>query len=203
MQCPKGCGKKLATQIVAIDACAAFGNDNGVLVCDDGSGVDEDSGGLLLNDDDIPSGSYQESCRGCKMLEESDGSEDTRIKFLSCSACKSWNGAFLASTIRNFDRCSDIDNQNGELVCKDDQIPPGAYRESCSLCELTVEDPKTLSCQCRDSSGGRQLAVLSPPDGEWNFDSCHNIDNHDGNLVCQRQDDDTNDGASRTSRDEL
>lgn len=205
MQCPRECGKNLITNVMAVNACESFGNDNGKLVCEGegtSTGNDEERRELLANAYNVPQGSYRGSCGGCHVVEK----EDVSATFLSCSACRNWKGVDYASTMV-IGECRSIGNDNGQLVCEDDTIPPGAYQDSCSDCRLMKGrgGTKVLTCRCRNSLGKKQDTLLVPPEDSTtgNFDTCQDIENENGHLVCvQGRDDDNKEGKSE-AHDEL
>eukprot|EP00298_Acanthocystis_sp_HF-20_P008406 c17664_g1_i1.p1 GENE.c17664_g1_i1~~c17664_g1_i1.p1 ORF type:complete len:101 (+),score=44.24 c17664_g1_i1:256-558(+) len=59
------------------------------------------------NSIDIPEGTYQQSCNGCSQKDD----------VLSCSQCRSPDGALVASEIQ-VTGCIKIENNNGLLFCE-------------------------------------------------------------------------------------
>eukprot|EP00756_Hemistasia_phaeocysticola_P064378 Hpha_TRINITY_DN7750_c0_g2::TRINITY_DN7750_c0_g2_i1::g.85327::m.85327 len=94
--CPKTCGTKVQTEEVLVSKCGAFGNNDGVLVCD-----------RPANAEDTPSGSYKQTCGGCEL----DGT------VLSCTHCDGEGGRPTMSVLDTARRCRDIVNVRGTLEC--------------------------------------------------------------------------------------
>lgn len=187
------------SNVVALDHCASFGNNNGQLVCEDMKGGERDlkdsstTEGMRANAENVPPGSYLESCTQCQVFED----EEEGHKVLSCMACGNWHGATYASTLR-LDSCpqtgngaNNIGNENGKLVCEGIALPKGTYQDSCRDCSVTTNQRMVLTCNCKDGSGTPNGTVLYPPeimkDGEpVGFEVCQNIENQNGQLVCVR-----------------
>lgn len=99
----------VTTNAIPVNACKAFGNANGRLVCD-----------AEPNAPDIPSGSYQDSCGGCQLVLD-DNQDGTPV--LSCTACTNSKGDVSASTLSLGEEgsCQKIGNDDGNLVCEDEE----------------------------------------------------------------------------------
>jgi len=97
--CRKPCGAQVQSSI-SISSCESrtFSNSAGHLICDEPA---------LSNSDNIPLGTYSNSCNGCSVTEE----------ILSCSQCRSPDGLLHASQV-NFSNCEGIENDNGILLCR-------------------------------------------------------------------------------------
>mmetsp|Transcript_6099 Transcript_6099/g.7495 ORF Transcript_6099/g.7495 Transcript_6099/m.7495 type:complete len:169 (-) Transcript_6099:254-760(-) len=114
-QCPKPCGAVVRSNIVHIDACEAFGNNAGKLVCDTPS-----------NEEELPDGTYLGSCEGCRLTDGEGGNA-----VLSCSACKNTKGGTDESdfTILSEGGCKVIGNDDGRLVCEDKSEEDDEFEE--------------------------------------------------------------------------
>ena len=154
--CPKSCGTLVETSI-ALDACQAFGNNGGELVCDAPS-----------NADNIPAGSYQDSCGGCSL----DGAT------LTCTHCATGGNPLHAESSIASDSCQEgehIGNANGVLQCESQSagdggrrlaeevpnaegIPEGSFASSCGGCTVDSNvgsaTEGVLTCSHCNTGGG-------------------------------------------------
>jgi len=107
-----------------IDECKNVGNAEGVLVCEDHERKLSEQ-----EAEDLPVGSYQESCRGCVFRDR-----DTPV--LSCSACKTGKGTTTSARLglaRGKHTCKNIRNVDGRLRCdryRNGELPPWAMEEN-------------------------------------------------------------------------
>lgn len=114
--------------------------------------------GLEVNSPDIPKGIYKSTCGGCSVKDE----------VLTCKACMDLGGEVHKSTIITTE-CEYIKNENGKLVCDDEDklpdnemdVPLGSYLYYCGGCKLLDRD-RLLYCQkCKnDNEEAAQNNVL-------------------------------------------
>ncbi|HZQ51377.1 MAG TPA: CVNH domain-containing protein [Bryobacteraceae bacterium] len=121
--------------------------------------------------DEIPKGSYQQSCRNISV---------DQYKTLHAS-CRHPSGAWIEGvTLANFDTCvGDIFNFNGLLECARAKLPTGSYRDSCADIYIDAQG-KTLTARCRDFNGGMRPTSLDLAGCEADL----RISNVDGYLTC-------------------
>jgi len=129
----------------------------------------------------IPSGSYQQSCRDARV----NGSGPNAMLSASCQDSR---GRWSYSSIR-FSQCrGDIANQNGRLACAwggggggggpgwGGGLPNGTYQQSCRDARV---NGNMLSASCQDNRG------------RWNYSSIryrdcrYDIRNDNGRLACE------------------
>lgn len=132
----------------------------------------------LPNEPNIPPGAYQGSCLGCKMVQNQ--------QVLDCSHCGTADGRQVRSTyeVSSCPPPGRFDNQDGVLTClglvSARNIPHGAYKETCSGCELVDSGARLLCRLCRKADGRQVKSSLSLsrclPPGK--------IENQDGTLRC-------------------
>lgn len=166
--------------------CNSIDNQNGALVCDttrEPKPPDQDP---------LPRGSYEESCRECTLI---DGNTEGAPRILACR-CSNEKGSFRFAILQlgGGGDCVDIDNRNGELICvlKDEKekkkgegeraIPKGNYKETCLDCRVDIAEAdahRNLICRCRTEEGALRYSMLQMGDG-----ACEDIDNQNGELVC-------------------
>jgi len=169
-QCPQASGAPVFSSI-DVNACRGrdIANDNGRLVCGGG-------GGITPPEPSLPSGSYQQSCRGASM----------RGSILSAQ-CPGRSGAPQFSSIDvNACRGRDIANDNGRLACSggggvrppEPSLPNGSYQQSCRGASMRGS---ILSAQCPGRSGAPQFSSID-------VRSCQGRDiaNDNGRLACGR-----------------
>jgi len=198
-QCPNGLGRWVPVGPIAVDLCKNFANVNGKLTCD-----------LEENHASAPKGSYLGSCGGCAAsvemnmvtLQDDDGTlyeEELGQTVLRCSHCKNSRGELTGGkTSLVIDDCTHVGNSEGNLVCEDDpttlppaifeSLPFGTYQASCSGCIYTEASPTQttplLSCSaCMTGEGSLVASKLGLIQG---IDTCRNIRNKNGRLICDR-----------------
>lgn len=110
--------------------------------------------GALAVAQDAPAGSYQQSC------------SDVSVKKGELHAkCKDDKGKARSATLSGYEKCSDIANKNGSLVCAAAAAesgsasagPAGSYRQSCKDIQLKGN---TLRAVCKDHTGKDTVTVL-------------------------------------------
>lgn len=148
-------------------------NVNGRLTCREDTSDDDDDDGW------VPRGSYRETCRRARVSEGTLTAE-----------CVDRNGNWRYAELVNFRACQgDIANQNGRLVCRDDDddgdddgwVPNGSYRDTCRRARIL---DGTLTAECRDATGRYRYTELP------NFRSCRgDIANVNGILRCRFDED--------------
>src|SRR5262249_2701955 len=124
-------------------------NDDGRLVCSAGGQNRED--GTYQPDDNMPPGSYRQSCRNTQF----DG---RRLRAQCRDRDRNWHDTDLDT--RECDRNEEIVNDDGDLACrlqggrdegtrddgnKDGQPPAGSYQNSCRNVDF---DGRYLAAQC-------------------------------------------------------
>eukprot|EP01051_Picozoa_sp_SAG22_P018645 SAG22_NODE_3199_length_1861_cov_1.425085_2_plen_192_part_00 len=174
---------------IGLDACGAFGNSGGELVCD-----------TPANAEGIPEGSYTGSCGGCT----ADGGS------LTCTHCQATDGSQRESTLA-VGSCAEgevIGNADGALACEDpaaepaaaaedasgagrrledlpaheENVPHGSYKDSCGGCK--VEDG-VMACECLNGYGALQPSTLSLAElGGAGCASESGLENIDGAVKC-------------------
>ena len=125
----------------------------------------------VIRADQIPKGSYQQSCRNISL---------DQYKTLHAS-CRHPSGAWIDGvTLANIDTCTgDIFNFNGVLECARAKLPTGSYRDSCSDIYIDAQG-KVLTAKCRDMNGGMRPSSLDLAA----CDADPRISNVDGYLTC-------------------
>lgn len=117
----------------------------------------------------IPSGSYQQSCRSTQVI-------GTTLR----GECETRQGRWQNTELTNFHACfGDIANMNAHLTCaRTPDVPDGTYRWTCL--EPTVNG-NTLKARCETRTGSWVDTHLD------NFGQCiGDISNQDGHLACPR-----------------
>jgi len=123
----------------------------------------------------IPSGTYQQSCKSIKMRHDTLQAK-----------CKNTSGHWVKTSLNDADRCTgDITNIDGQLTCggyghpeRDAQrgLPQGSYTQTCNRVHV---DGDTLSALCQTSGGQWVDTVLN------DFRRCTgDITNVEGRLTC-------------------
>lgn len=123
----------------------------------------------------IPSGSYQQSCKNIKMRNDTLQAK-----------CKDTSSHWVKTSLNDAARCTgDITNINGQLTCggyghpeKDLErgLPPGSYTQTCNRVHV---DGDTLRALCQTSGGQWVDTFLS------DFRRCTgDITNIEGRLTC-------------------
>ena len=123
----------------------------------------------------IPSGSYQQTCKNIKMRHDTLEAK-----------CKDTSGHWVKTSLNDADRCTgDITNINGQLTCggyghpeKDAArgAPPGSYTQTCNRVQV---DGDTLRALCQTSGGQWVDTFLN------DFRRCTgDITNIEGRLTC-------------------
>ena len=132
-------------------------------------------GGLAFAQD-APAGSYQQSC------------SDVSVKKGDLHAkCKDEKGKVHAAKLAGYEKCSDIANKNGNLVCaaaasaseggSASGAPAGSYTQSCKDIQLKGN---TLRAVCKDHLGKDTITILR------DVNRCaQGIINLDGFLNCE------------------
>ncbi|WP_312167189.1 CVNH domain-containing protein [Phenylobacterium sp.] len=119
----------------------------------------------------LPSGSYQQTCR------------DPRVSGATLTAsCQDSRGRWNYSSLNFRDCRGDIANNNGRLSCQWGgggpgwgQLPSGSYQQTCRDARVSGN---TLTASCRDGRGRWNYSTL-------NFRDCRSdIGNDNGRLVC-------------------
>ena len=123
--------------------------------------VRQEAGRAKENEENLPSGSYLGSCKGCSI----DRTSGTNV--LTCTHCRA-RGVTEASSL-DLNTCKrEINNMAGELQCTPEPneagLPDGGYLRTCLGCKL-----KVLNNGKRAKHGKREEAV-----------SCTNCGMHDG-----------------------
>jgi hypothetical protein len=159
-----------------------IGNNNGILQCT----KDGNSGYGYGQDGQVPSGSYQQSCRNIQVRGSTMYAD-----------CQDTGGGWQSAQLSDFPRCSgEIGNNNGILQCTKDEnggygrdgrreydhreggAPRGSYSQSC---ENIRTFGHTLQASCQKRNGKWKQASLG------NFDRCRGeIVNNNGKLRCSR-----------------
>ena len=193
--CPKTCGTRVESSI-AVEACAAFGNSGGQLICD-----------APANGEGIPAGSYTGSCGGCTM--------DDAGETLTCTHCTGADGAHHSSSL-SVHSCGEgeqLGNADGQLACEStepaaddggrrqlDELPPnaegipeGSYTGSCGGCALEGDSLTCSDCRAADGS----VRASSIPVASCN-PAISTIGNSDGQLSCEEQAEDAGDAPDET-----
>ena len=133
------------------------------------------------NDENIPAGRYQQSCKGCEL----------QSGLLACSHCSTAAGKQVPSTFRPEDCPSpaQIDNDNGKLTCQglpnEGTVPEGPYLKSCQGCQILQgsQKPPELLCKlCRRADGQQIRAEF--PEVHTRCPAPSQLDNQDGRLIC-------------------
>lgn len=117
----------------------------------------------------IPSGSYQQSCRD--IAQRGPALE---------AVCRRINGSDVGTRLEDFRSCvDDIANIDGSLTCTKSEIPPsGSYRGSCD--DYWLEGAR-LHAHCGTRDGNFIFSALQ------DYQVCtSDIWNSDGNLRCNR-----------------
>src|SRR5215469_4423291 len=123
----------------------------------------------------IPSGTYQQSCKNIKMRQDTLQAK-----------CKNTLGHWVKTSLNDVDRCTgDITNIDGQLTCggyghpeKDSErgLPPGSYTQTCNRVHV---DGDTLRALCQTSGGQWVDTFLN------DFKRCTgDITNIEGRLTC-------------------
>lgn len=116
---------------------------------------------------DIPPGTYRDSCRSIKMHHDS-----------LQARCKTSQGNWVRTSLNDADRCvGDITNVEGQLTCNKNGGPPqGSYLQTCRDVRARYN---TLSATCETSNGQWLNTSLD------NFSQCQGgIVNIEGQLRC-------------------
>jgi len=129
--------------------------------------------GLASAAQDIPPGTYQQTCRDIKMKGDS-----LRAK------CQTSSRRWIKTRLDDVDRCAgDITNIEGQLTCDKNNAPPqGTYLQTCRDVRMRYN---TLWASCQTRDGGWVNTSLN------NFSQCsQGIGNNNGQLVCGWRGDD-------------
>ena len=182
-------GSWRTAQMRDVDSCNGdIANDNGALRCA-GSYQGSYNGGYSggYNQGGIPSGSYAQTC------------QDVRIRGNDLEAtCRGENGGWRTSRLSNFDRCSDIANDDGQLRCAGSGYGYGGRRDDDDYNRSNsgyggYQGDNSYTQTCRDvrRHGDTLEAVCQSRDGDWHqttlndYHDCRGqIINDGGNLRC-------------------
>jgi CVNH domain len=109
--------------------------------------------------DDIPPGTYRDTCRNIKMHHD-------RLQ----AKCQTSQGNWVNTSLEDADRCvGDITNVEGQLTCNKNSSPPsGTYLQTCRDVRVRYN---TLWARCQTSSG------------QWVDTSLNNISQCGGGIV--------------------
>ena len=133
--------------------------------------------------DDIPPGSYRDSCRNSRV--------DGQTLF---GTCRTISGSWVTTQLDNYVACQgDISNIDGTLTCPriNAAAPDGSFRQTCR--NIFVDDT-TLLASCRNLAGDWVSTSLG------DFSSCRGeVYNSDGILSCDRGSADSPLGSYRQS----
>ena len=133
-----------------------------------------------LSAGNLPSGSYQKTCRMMSYNESND---------LLGGQCKDMNGNWKTTTMTGVKNCQyvngDISNCNGELKCTGAGLPGGSYKKSCWCCYVTMTSGSKyrLTCYCNPKKGKANLTSLEDAFGCYYANK--DIANINGTLKCQ------------------
>jgi hypothetical protein len=138
----------------------------------------------------IPSGSYQQTCR------------DIGVRGSTLYAtCQDTGGGWQSSELRDFQRCSaEIQNINGSLQCNTGGYRGGGYgqggdrgRDGDRGNDRVPRGSYTQTCQNISTSGNTLQASCQKRNGQWrqtslrNYNRCNgDIANNNGRLQCAR-----------------
>jgi len=140
------------------------------------SAAGESKGPKLEHDSGIPPGSYQKSCKGCKL---EDGGEK-----VFCTQCPRNDGTKTKTKSVSVDKCGTFTNDDGELACERPanakNTPKGIYKQACGGCSM---DGTLLKCTHCDGADGKPVESVLDTNRR-----CRDIVNVQGTLYCVESD---------------
>ena len=121
---------------------------------------------------DAPAGSYQQSCSNISVK-----------KGTLYAKCKYDNGKERSARLQGYEKCSDIENKNGTLVCAATEggtasgAPAGSYTQTCKDIQFKGT---TLRAVCKDHTGKDTPTILREANR-----CAQGVVNLDGFLNCE------------------